>query len=269
MFRLTPVVQTLLLINIAIFAVPYLVGGGALLNEITDDLALRSFNSPKFKIYEIVTYMFMHGGWQHLFFNMLGLAFIAPMLEQVWGSQKFLLYYMVCGIGAGILYLAVNYFQLNAMQADLEVFMADSTPANFADFIRRHSVQPPEAYLDLINRFSAHRNDPTVVEYFREAAIDIYKARLDIPMVGASGAIYGVLLAFGILFPNLTMMLFPLPIPVKAKYLVLGYGAMALYGLYQNAPSDNVAHMAHLGGMVVGLALLLIWSGGRRPEQYN
>lgn len=265
MFRLTPVVQTLLLINIAMLAVPLLVGTHA---EMVTLLALRFFNSPLFSIYQLVTYMFMHANFWHLLFNMMGLVFFGAMLEQVWGAQKFLVFYMVCGIGAGLLYLGVNFFQLSQMHSDMEAFLANPTPAELADFLKRYQADLYRESLDVVNAYSRDRNNPEYIRVARRTVEAIYLSHLNAPMVGASGAVYGVLLAFGMLFPNMSLVLFPLPIPVKAKYMVMVYGVMALYGVFQNAPGDRVAHLAHLGGMVVGLILLFVWSKGKRPEQY-
>jgi membrane associated rhomboid family serine protease len=234
-----------------------------------DLLALRFFNSPFFSIYQLGTYMFMHSGFQHLLFNMLGLVFGGAMLEQVWGSQKFLFYYVVCGVGAGLLYLAVNYFQLSFMQADMEAFMAHPAPADLADFMSRYASDLYKQNLDFINNFSKNRDNQAYIDVAKRTVEAIYTGRLNTPMIGASGAVYGVLLAFGMIFPNMTMVLFPIPIPIKAKYLVLLFGVMTLYGVFSNSPGDNVAHLAHLGGMLVGWILLLFWGKGHRPETYQ
>lgn len=263
MFKLTPVVQTLLLINIAMLAVPSLLGTHETMIEL---LALRFYGSPFFSVYQLITYMFMHSGFMHLLFNMLGLIFFGTILEQVWGSQRFLLFYMVCGIGAGLIYLGVNYFTLSSMEADMEAFILHPTAANLADFFHKYADYYYKANLEFINNFAKNPTNDAYVTVARNTVETLYASRLNTPMIGASGAVYGVLLAFGMLFPNMTLVLFPIPIPVKAKYIVIGYGVMALYGVFSNSPGDSVAHLAHLGGMVVGMIVLLIWSRGRWPE---
>lgn len=269
MFRLTPVVQTLLLINVAMLAVPWLVGGEALNDTLNSLLGLKFYNSPFFKPYQFFTYMFMHSGFMHLLFNMLGLVFFGNLLEQIWGSQRFLLYYVLCGLGAGVIYVAVNYFHLAAMQNDMEAFLADPSPANFADYLNQYYKAFYQQNLEWVNAFARDRTNPVYLEVARNKVQEIYALHLNGNMVGASGAVYGILVATGILFPNLSMIVFPIPIPIKAKFLVLGLGVMALYNTLNQAEGDQVAHLAHLGGMVVGIVVLLVWSRGRWPEAYN
>lgn len=265
MFRLTPVVQTLILINVAMFAIPAILGSDALFQQL---LALRFVNSGLFKPWELVTYMFMHAGFEHIFFNMLGVAVFGPMLEQVWGSQKFLFYYLACGIGAGLVYLGVNYIILNGMEAQAEAFITHPTPEGFANFLNQYAQSVYDGSIGFLNQYSASPSDSVMAEKAVRAVEQIYRSHVDSPMIGASGALYGIVLAFGMSFPNLKLILIFPPIPIKAKWLALGYGAMELYSVWRNAPDDNVAHLAHLGGMLAGIILLFIWSGGKRPEQY-
>lgn len=191
---LTPMVRNLLIINVVMFILTYMMQMRALENM----LILHSFHSDLFRPYQLFSHMFLHGGIGHLFFNMLGLFFLGPLLERVWGSNKFLVFYLVCGIGAAVLFASISYFQG-----------------------------------------------------------EIY------PMLGASGAIYGLLMAIGMLFPNTEFMLLFPPIPIKAKYLALGLGLIALYLGLSNNPGDNVAHFAHLGGMLFAFIMLKIWKGQR------
>ncbi len=192
--NLTPMVRNLLVINLVMFLLTNIMQMRVLENM----LILHSFRSPAFQPFQLFTHMFLHGGLGHLFFNMLGLFFLGPLLERVWGSNRFLLFYMVCGIGAAILFATISYFQ------------------------------------GVLN-----------------------------PMLGASGAIYGLLMAIGMLFPNTEFMLLFPPIPIKAKYLALGLGAIALYMGLSNNPGDNIAHFAHLGGMLFAFIMLKIWQGQR------
>ncbi len=204
------VVKNLLIIN-ALMLVLTMFARGFMI----ENLSLFYFTSPFFKPYQLITYMFMHGGMGHLFFNMLSLYIFGSVLENVWGSKKFFIYYMVTGIGAGLFNELVMYLQI--------VFSAN-----------------PEMMEYTLNR---------------------------IPTVGASGAVYGLLLAYGMLFPNnIIQMIFP-PIAMKAKWMVLIFGVTELlFGI--TGAQSGVAHFAHLGGMVFGIILILIWKHRDRDRMY-
>jgi membrane associated rhomboid family serine protease len=194
MFKLTPVVRNLVIINVIVYALQIFVEGVTGKLELWGPNAVHVYaDAEPFRPYQLFTYMFAHNpkSFFHIFFNMLVLATTGPILENFWGQKKFLIFYMVTGIGAGIFHLAVETFVL-------------------------HSP--------------------------------------GIPMLGASGAIYGVLMAFGMMFPNMEVMLLLPPIPIKAKYLVWVLGIMTY--LLSGA---NVAHFAHLGGIVFAFILLRIW----------
>lgn len=208
MFRLTPVVRNLIIINVVVFVLQMIapqvdIGGcfgaaGALSQDaITAYMALFNVRTDCFKPYQLFTYMFAHGGFSHIFFNMLSLAFMGPILESFWGQKKFLLYYLITGIGAAVFSVAI----------------------------------------DLILGGGAGS------------------------MLGASGAIYGLLMAFGMIFPNMEVQLLIPPIPIKAKYLVFLLGGLT----FLMDRSGNVAHFAHLGGIVVGFIVVKAWrdQGGR------
>ena len=179
-------------------------------------LGLHFFLASDFKLYQLVTYMFMHADFQHIFFNMFAVWMFGRTLEQVLGSKRFLTYYMICGIGAGLAQELVQYIHYAT-----ELSHYDSVNTGI-------SIIPMGEYLNLMTT------------------------------VGASGAVYGILLAFGMLFPNSEMFVFPLPFPIKAKFFVMGYAVIELLaGL--GASGDGIAHFAHLGGMVFGFFLILYW----------
>lgn len=209
-----PVVKNLLLINVIMYVITMITG-----NFMYENFALFYFKSPFFKPFQLVTHMFMHGGFTHIFFNMYTLFIFGGVLERVWGSQKFLLYYFVTGIGAALLHLGVMYLQLQGYIADM----------NAGDFMARANIQ----------------------------------ALLSTPTVGASGAIYGLLLAYGMLFPNNVMQLIFPPVALKAKWFVLIFGALELL-LGLSGRGGNVAHFAHLGGMIFGFFLILYWKKNNR-----
>lgn len=190
MFRVTPLVRNLIIINVAVFLAQNLLSNLYL----TEYISLWSIHSPNFKPYQFFTYMFAHGGFGHIFFNMLALASFAPILESYWGEKKFLIFYLATGIGAGIIYAAVNYF-LGTAGGGI--------------------------------------------------------------MLGASGAIYGILMAFGMVFPNMEIMLLFPPVPIKAKYMVFIMGILT----YALDRSGTVAHLAHFGGAFVAFIIITFWRG--------
>jgi membrane associated rhomboid family serine protease len=209
-----PVVKNLLLINVLMYVISVITG-----NFMYENFALFYFKSPFFKPFQLVTHMFMHGGFTHIFFNMYTLFIFGSVLERVWGSQKFLLYYFVTGIGAALLHLGVMYLQLQGYLS----------AANAGDIYATTQIQ----------------------------------SLLCTPTVGASGAIYGLLLAYGMLFPNNIMQLIFPPVALKAKWFVLIFGALELL-LGLSGRGGDVAHFAHLGGMIFGFFLILYWKKNNR-----
>ena len=214
------VTKNLLIINILFFLGTFVASSyGINLNYL---LGLHYFQSDHFNIAQVFSYMFMHGGFSHLFFNMFALWMFGRILERVWGPQRFLIYYLVCGIGAGLVQELVQFFEI---QAHLSTLHAQADMMGYT--LTKDIIQ------------------------------QLYNA---IPStVGASGAVYGILLAFGMLFPNERLFIIPFPFPIKAKYFVVGYAIIELFAAVGNNPNDNVAHFAHLGGMIFGLLLILYW----------
>ncbi|EJX11080.1 rhomboid family protein [gut metagenome] len=214
MNNLPTITKNLLIINVLCFF------GGVVATKygirLNDLLGLHFFMASDFNVAQLITYMFMHGNFEHIFFNMFALWMFGRTLEQVFGPKRFLTYYLVCGIGAGLIQEGVQYIQYVTQLAHY-----DSVNTGMG-------IIPMAEYLNLMTT------------------------------VGASGAIYGILLAFGMLFPNSEMFVFPLPFPIKAKFFVIGYAALELF-LGLGASGDGVAHFAHLGGMVFGFLLLTYW----------
>ncbi|MDE6206806.1 MAG: rhomboid family intramembrane serine protease, partial [Muribaculaceae bacterium] len=226
-----PVVKNLLIINFLVWLLMALLPAADRFFD--TNLALYYFTSPAFKPFQLITYMFLHGGFMHLFFNMFALFMFGRTIEVVMGSQRFLFYYITCGICAALVQLGIFAICIH----------------NIA------SIIPPDAYRTVLEQgydiLQRHMNysDPDL------ASLNAY---INTPMVGASGAIYGVLLAFGFLFPNVPVYIFFVPVPIKAKWLIAGYFVLELlYGVSGSA--DGVAHFAHLGGMIFGFLMLLYW----------
>ena len=185
--------------------------------DLTSMLGLHFFLASDFRVYQFLTYMFLHGGFTHILFNMFALWMFGSVIERVWGPKKFLFYYIVCGVGAGIIQEVVQ----------------------FADY----SIQGIAAY-QYVNVGG--------VQMTTDNYINLWTT------IGASGAVYGILLAFGMIFPNERLFIIPFPFPIKAKWLIVGYIAIELFSA-MSGPGDGVAHMAHLGGMLFGFLLIRYW----------
>ena len=213
---MTTVTKNLIIINILVFFGTIVAQRYGI--DLTNYLGLHFFLASDFNPAQLITYMFMHGGFRHIFFNMFALFMFGSLLEQTWGSKRFLLYYILCGIGAGVIQEGVQYIQ-------------------YATELSHY------ASVDIGGGVTISMN-----EYLNKMTT-----------VGASGSIYAILLAFGMLFPNNRMFVFPIPFPIKAKFFVIGYAAIELWAGISNNPGDNVAHFAHLGGMLFGFILILYW----------
>jgi len=251
-----PVVKNLIMINIVM-----LVATWALENigiDLTEKLGLFYPGSEHFRPYQFVTHMFMHANFMHLLFNMFALYMFGKVLEQVWGSKRFLIYFFVTGLGAAALHSFVTYIEISALQKSVAAFINTPSPELLAAFVKAHLSHPATGVTDLINNWGVAPNNPVYIQQGVDLVRAILELKIDIPTVGASGAVFGVLLAFGYLFPNTELMLLFPPVPIKAKYFVIGYGAIELYfGITQS--NSNIAHFAHLGGMLFGFILLKYW----------
>ncbi len=235
-FNLLPdVIKNLLIIN-GLFFIAMLVIGSTFGNDLGQILGLYLPGSPHFKPYQLITHMFMHANLSHIFFNMFALWMFGYTLENIWGSKRFLIYYIITGLGAAFIHLGINYWEAMDLRNTL-------MNAGFSE----------SELVNLINTGSW--NDAYGVS--REV-IEQYYMKYNMPTVGASGAVFGVLLAFGMMFPNMYIYVY-FAIPVKAKYFVAIYGALELYSGIQNDPDSNVAHFAHLGGMLFGYLLIRYW----------
>ena len=231
-FGLPPVVKNIILINVLMLLVDY-AAKSVFGIDLTMVLGLYFPKSENFMPLQIVTHMFMHGGFWHLFFNMYALYIFGQVLENVWGPKRFFIFYMVCGLGAALTHETVIAFQ-------------------YSHLIK--SISPENLQL-VLNEGTAYLKEGKV---FTDQTMKSLQILLNTPTVGASGAIFGVLLAFGVLFPNTQLMLLFPPIPIRAKYLVLIYGAIELF-LALTQPGSNIAHAAHLGGMLFGYLLIRYW----------
>lgn len=218
MRNIPTVTKNLLIINVLAYLVGMVFGIHS--GGFNDLFGLHFFLAPDFGVYQLVTYMFMHASLSHLFFNMFALWMFGCIVERTWGARKFLFYYMACGIGAGLLQEMAQFVQFYMLAAE-----------NIHGFSVSQIMTVAKASAVGINLWTT---------------------------VGASGAIYGILLAFGMLYPEERMFIFPLPVPIKAKFFVVGYAAIELFMAFSTS-GDGVAHLAHLGGMLFGFLLIRYW----------
>ncbi len=257
MSSIPPVVKNLIVINILLLIATFVLQNAGI--DLVEHLAMYYPESEKFRLHQVITHMFMHGGIWHLFFNMFALYMFGRVLESVWGSQRFLVYYFVTGLGAIVLHNFVNFLEFNSIQNTIEAFRNTPSPQILDEFVKRNLPRASAQVYDFINTWY---DDPSNSSYAAEGLAlmeRIKQLKMNIPTVGASGAVFGVLLAFGMLFPNTQLMLLFPPIPIKAKYFVIGYGLIELY-LGFSKPGSNIAHFAHLGGMLFGYLLIKYWN---------
>ncbi len=225
MMNMPPVTKNLLILNILCFFGSVVAQKHGI--DLNGILGLHFFLADDFYLFQLFTYMFMHADLQHIFFNMFAVWMFGRILEQVWGPKRFLTYYLICGIGAGII------------QEIVQLVHYETVLSHYQTVKTAFGTIPMQEYLNLLNT------------------------------VGASGAVFGILLAFGMLFPNQKLFIIPIPVPIKAKFFVIGYAVLELYLGFSNNPSDNVAHFAHLGGMIFGFFLILYWKKKGRNGRFH
>jgi len=228
---LPPVVKNLLIINGLFFLATMALSRYG--TDLVEMLGLFIPQSEYFKPHQLVTYIFMHGSLNHIFFNMFALWMFGNAIENYWGGKRFLIYYMVTGLGAGFIHLGVMEIQLFSVLKDLSVDQIAMVKEGGAAVLQ------------------AGQN-------YSDSSLAQLNLLLNTPTVGASGAVFGLLLAFGMMFPNAQIYLYFL-FPIKAKYFVIGYGLIELFSGVSNRAGDNVAHFAHLGGMIFGFILIKFW----------
>ncbi len=256
-FSQYPVVTNLLLIN-GLMLLATRVLQSSLGIDLTRLFALYYPTSEHFKPLQLVTHMFMHADLTHLFFNMFSLYMFGRILEQYWGGKRFLFYFLFTGLGAAGLHLLVQHIEFLLLEQRMAAVMADLTPEHLSRFLVREFPD----YVPQFDRLGVLGDGGLTGEALRARAASLFDQMLrlqrNVPMVGASGAVYGILLAFGMLFPTAIIYLLIPPIPLKAKWLVVIFAAMELFlGLSQ--AGSNIAHFAHLGGMLFGFILIKYW----------
>jgi membrane associated rhomboid family serine protease len=274
---LPPVVKNLIIINALFLLASFALEGMNV--DLSDYLGLHYWRSSYFQPWQLLTHMFMHGSIAHIFFNMLSLWMFGSTLENMWGPKRFLTFYLVCGLGAALCHLGVLGYQFETMNNAFNAYQANPTVDQFQLFIQKN-VQFPSARLNQFieewsqNPSSRHYSEMSkamLYNYlygYKDIASGLHEPGLfDQATVGASGAVYGILFAFGYLFPNTLLYLYFF-VPVKAKWLVAGLIVLELVSGIKNSAGDNIAHFAHLGGMLFAFILLKIWNKRNRRYFY-
>lgn len=271
-WQLPPVVKNLLIIN-ALICLAYYVVRSTFGLDINDIFGMYYWQSEEFGIWQFVTFQFMHGGFEHMFFNMFAVFMFGRVLESVWGAKRFLKYYLITGIGSGLIQQVALYFDINPIFEAIDAYLSNPSTEGMNVFLSQFpafNYESAMALSDFTNRYNAIVNQDMVaanalahdfLEQYSRMFVDAHIT------VGASGAVFGLLLAFGMLFPNQIIMLMIPPIPIKAKYFVIIYGAIELFAGIGSFGYDNVAHWAHLGGMLFGFFLIRRWK--RNNDMYG
>lgn len=236
---LPPVVKNLLIINGLFFVATYILENKFGI-DLAEYLGLFYWTSGEFRPHQVVTHMFMHGSVGHILLNMFALWMFGSVLENIWGSQRFLVFYLITGIGAALFYNLTQSIEIHFVSQHLSPEMIEEVKREGFSILQK-KLNYSDPYLGSLN------------------------AKINMPVVGASGAVYGLLMAFGMLFPNSYLYLYLL-VPVKAKYVV---GGLMIYALVQGLidnPSDNVAHFAHLGGALIAYLIIKYWNKNNRKS---
>ncbi len=248
-----PVVKNLIAINLimwlATIALPGLLRKWDVMIDLTDVLGMHYWAADKFNVAQMFTYMFMHGGFNHIFFNMFALFMFGSVLEYAWGSKRFLIYYLVTGAGAGIVQQLFWTFEYQPLISAMN------------EAIINNSGEGLLQYSDILSKFFRFDN---LALFDAASIIELKEAFMNLPVtVGASGSVFGLLLAFGWLFPHQKIFLMFIPIPIPARIFVIIYGVVELFLGVARFSGDSIAHFAHLGGMLFGVIMIMLWKKGK------
>jgi membrane associated rhomboid family serine protease len=243
-------------------------GEDAMIN-IEDIFALHAWQSSLFRPWQLITHMFLHGDFGHIFGNMLALWMFGSVLENVWGSKRFLTFYIVCGLGAALMHLLFLSYEFLPMMRDYQLLYQmqqggqSASVAELGRFIAKYFPGIPSS----LEHLQGLENNAQMSALIFEKITARYQEILDTATIGASGAVFGILAAFVYLFPNTYIYIYFL-FPIKAKWLGILYFSYELFFAVQNSAGDNVARWAHVGGALVGLLIVITWNRGNRKQFY-
>jgi len=272
-FQVLPnVVKNLIIINVLVVVLQFTLGKYGI--NLGDYLGLHYWQSPRFGWWQIFTHMFVHGDPYnvqetilHIFSNMFALWMFGSILENIWGAKRFLIFYLVCGIGAAFCHLSVLTFEFMRFHQDFMGYQNHPDFINYCQFIKNHQITVIPEFNQLQLFWQNNPLCSNCAESSKHLINEGYLSMINENTVGASGAVFGVLFAFGYLFPNTLLYLY-FAIPIKAKYFVALYAIFELYSGIRNSAGDNIAHFAHIGGMLFAFILLKIWNKNNRTEFY-
>ena len=266
MMNITPVVKQLLIINIIFFI------GSQLVPLAESYFALYYFENPMFKFWQPLSHMFMHGGLMHIFFNMFALYSFGSALEHFWGGNKFLFFYISCGLGAALLHSVVDYIQLQNILTSVSDLNLSHEVLNKVLSVKFDdgNVYRPDFFQEAIRPILIENKKWDLINQDNFRTLYDAAIQFDSKAVGASGAVYGLLVAFAFMFPNAELALMFIPIPIKAKYFVPGILAIDLFLGFKGssifgAGSTGIAHFAHIGGELTGFIMMWYW----KKNQFN
>jgi membrane associated rhomboid family serine protease len=266
-FEILPtIIKNLVIINVLFFLAQNTIGNSTMFN-MTDLFALHHVKSPLFKPWQLVTYLFMHANIGHIFFNMLMLWMFASVLENLWGPQRFLLFYFLCGIGAALFHLTFSWWDNHEMVNNFMLVKQNASPSNVIAFFKGIGYTSDPGVRSMLDAYQANPNDMGFRQQVVSTVSDITYTIISRPTIGASGAVFGIMAAFVYLFPNSNIYLYFL-FPIKAKWLGLIYFGYEIYSAILNNPGDDIARWAHIGGGVVGFLLVLTWNKRKRNTFY-
>jgi len=267
---LPPVIKNLMIINGLVLLAQKTSEMWGTEEWVTDYFALHNIESPLFRPHQLVTHLFMHGDFFHFLFNMFALWMFGNLLEKLWSAKRFLIFYFSCGFGAAALHLLTLSLEYSSLHGDAVAFLHNSTPAELADFLKSnpaiyHFYSSSKIQV-LLNMWMDYPKDIQLIDQAQKLVREYQNISLNVPTVGASGAVFGALAAFGFLFPNTYIYVYFF-FPIKAKWFVILYAAAELWMGIRNS-GGNVAHFAHLGGALIGFLLVWSWNKNKRETLY-
>lgn len=254
MHHITPIVSNLLCINITLFVVQNL-----LAIDLVSMFGLKCVLSTHFQPYQFFSHLFVHASLQHLLSNMFVLFTFGPVLEHTLGKKRFLLFYFTTGIGAALLYAFMQYIGMHQLITSYYAYASAPTPENFMAYLKHFSHSTYAHLHNLITNFFAYPTNLNYITQSKEVAQALYTFKVDMPTVGASGSMFGIFMAFAMLYPHTTLWLFLIPFPIKAKYVLWIYVCYEGYAAIMHNPTDNIAHVAHLGGILFAYFFIRWW----------
>jgi membrane associated rhomboid family serine protease len=276
-FQILPtIIKNLLIINVLVFMAQLTFDGvqantdmATKIGNFTNWFALHNIESPLFKPWQMITHMFMHGSFMHLLSNMFGLWMFGSILENIWGPKRFLVFYLICGIGAALVHLGWLSWEYHSLLNDFAQFKNNPNIVNFNSLMGNKALGNVDQH-QLLEISRNWPEDAEAAKLFAAGVLDstsnLILEIIQAPTLGASGAVFGCLAAFGYLFPNTYIYLYFF-VPIKAKWFVLLYIAFELLMVLRNS-AGGIARFAHIGGAVVGFLLVLFWNKTNRKQFY-